>query len=306
MKDQTYTSHSNLSSQPLIGKKRQFDNFTRRLSIGFSQTRLEKLDNGMNKFAKNRNSKGKLVPILYTLTYPSNDDWHPRDITNFCQRITTYAQRNWGFKLRYFWVAETTSKGVIHYHLTTWIPRNKRLPKANEPIKYKNRTYPCLWKYRAKVEGVKKGVYSYLLKYISKGCIISGLGIEKRLENKKGEMKTVKPRLFGYGGFTPNQREFMTYAMLPRYVRTHFDCVEYGDKVQRIKGGWQLKKRNILTKIGRSFSNFKSYYHYGNELLASNFSLWSAELNGHKVIGYDYGGFWSTIEENTNDVWYPF
>lgn len=313
---------------PLIGRQKRFNNMKRRLSLFFNMTKAEGV------YADNRNSKGKYIPVFITLTYPSNKDWNPEDITNYIRKIKKYAKTNWSLILRVAWVAETTKNGVIHYHLITWIPRTERLPMPSQPLISRGKEYPPMWPYRAKIEGVRKGVYGYMLKYISKGCEIGGLGVSKQVDSKKlinyinyheslhikvnsdfsikrytfkkyysfkFEKKVVYPRLFGYSGLTKSQRERLTYLVLPQYVKESLGYTRVGDNIRRIKGGFKLFKKNKLDRIYK-------YYSYCEHIVSNNFRKWQFEDHqGRFYIEYHFGRSWEFIPEyNKTEEWFPF
>jgi len=215
---------------PAIGKQSQIVNFTDRTSMFFDNTAKIRNEDNQLIYAKNRNSKGILIPVMYTLTYPTNKEWEQSDISNFCKKINQYSQRNWGIKLRLIWVAETTKKGILHYHIVTWIPRNKRLPKASESLYYNNRKYPPLWKYRAEISGIRKSVFGYLTKYMSKGVLL-GLGVSKIVNN-------------GYS--YEKQKNFNNYKEIDNFKSLHICCINKY-KVGRLK----LKKYHASTLLFR-------------------------------------------------------
>ncbi len=255
---------SGFSKQDLmkIGKAKAFNNKKRRLSAFFRFTREE------GDHAQTWNSKGKFVPALITLTYPDNSVWQPEHITDFINNLRNYASRKWGVTLRYAWVAEATKKGVIHYHIVTWHPRKHKFPKPDKQ---------GWWKHGgSKIEGVRKGVYSYLLKYISKSQ-----DLDLCRYNDKG--KKVKVRTFSYGGLSPHDREFLSHQMLPKYIKRIFGPIPFGAKIRRVKGGWECKELNVS--------------------VVSNWDCSFSEDTGHWY--YYYGRFWEELpDEPLEDVWH--
>lgn len=317
-----------LQDIPLVGRHKRFNNMKRRLSLFFNMTKAEGI------YADNRNSKGKFIPVFITLTYPTNNDWNPEDITNYIRKIKKYALTNWSLILRVAWVAETTKNGVIHYHLITWIPRTERLPMPSQPHISRGKTHKPMWKFRAKIEGVRKGVYGYMLKYISKGCELGGLGVSKVVETKKLApyityhknsysrinndfskstftlksyyhfkfiKKTIYPRLFGYSGLSKGQRERLTYLMLPQYVKESLGYTRVGDNVRRVKGGFKVFKKNMVDKIYK-------YYSYCEPTILNNYEkLIYQDFRGEYYVDYIFGHKWSFIPEyNKTEEWFPF
>ena len=75
-------SHFNkLKDLPEMGRAKRLNSFKRALSLFFDQTKKE------GKYANNRNSKGRYVPVFITLTYPDNESWNPEDISNYIRNI---------------------------------------------------------------------------------------------------------------------------------------------------------------------------------------------------------------------------
>ncbi len=249
-----------------IGQAKRLNNMKRRLSAFFRFTREE------GRYAQNWTSKGALVPALITLTYPANEYWKPEHITKFINHLRNYAKRNWGEKLRYTWVAETTKKGVIHYHVVVWHPRKEKFPKPDKQ---------GWWPHGiSQIAGVRKGVYDYLVKYISKGSDMAQVGLVQY--SKSGRRQAI--RIFGYGGLLAKDREFLTHQMLPHYIKSIFGPIPFGQTIKRVKGGWQCGKTFVS-------SNFESYWD---------------ELN--KVMVYEYGRSWCEIPDDHmyKDIWIPF
>lgn len=223
------------------------------------------------RYAHNRNGRGVLVPSLITLTYPDNSVWQPEQITGFINNLRNYASREWGISLRYAWVAESTKRGVIHYHVVVWQPRNKRFPKPDKQGWWPHGS--------SEIAGVRKGVGKYLMKYLTKG---SDLGIERY--NEKGNR--VHIRTYAVGGLTDKESEFLSHYMLPEDVKSIFGPVPFGAKVKRVKGGWECAKLKIFVK--------------GNWLFERSITsgLWYLEK----------GVSWCEIPDNhmKPDIYFPF
>lgn len=220
------------------------------------------------RYAHNRNGRGRLVPSLITLTYPDNSVWQPDQITKFMNQLRNYSSRKWGINLRYAWVAESTKKGVIHYHVVVWQPRNKRFPKPDQS---------GWWPYGAsQIAGVKKGVGKYLMKYLTKG---SELGIDR--ENERGNK--IHVRSYAVGGLEKKEAEFLSHYMLPEDIKSIFGPVPFGQKIRRVKGGWEC----------------------GKVFVKGNWSLFRSIETG---LWYLAGGMsWCELpDEPLKDIWIPF
>lgn len=256
----------------LVGRHRRFNRMKRTLSAFFRFT-SEEVQAGnpfKPKYANCRNAPGQFTPAMVTLTYPDNSHWRPDHITAFVKHCREYAKRKWGERLRYAWVAEETKRGVVHYHVVLWLPRNSKLPKPDEQ---------GWWPHgHSKIEAVRKGVYGYLLKYISKGVQGTGLGVHSFSESGKRQT----PRMFSHGGLNPRDREFLQHQMLPAYVKDIFGGIPFGQKIRRVKGGWECGK--VWVK-----GNWEC--------------MWSAlERRPH----FKFGVSWSPLPDELPDVFIPF
>lgn len=208
--------------------------------IDTQKTRLRKLQTTINHFfddckaaglyAQSLRDKGRYYPVLITLTYQTNADWDKRDIS----KVVDAYRKDWKQRLkqppehfRYVWVAEQQKRGTIHYHLVLFCPRGKSLAK---PDKYH-------LKGQTKIEGVRKGIKSYLSKYLSKGTV--------GFQGGEAEHMPKGARLFGHGGMSGAARAHLSYELLPTYVKGWFE--EGKGAVRRIKGGWKQAKFEIVS-----------------------------------------------------------
>lgn len=250
--------------QVVSGHQAKYRRMRRKLSAFFRFTQEE------GDYANNRNSKGRYVPAFITLTYPSNEAWRPDHITKFINLMRNHAARQWGLKLRYSWVAETTKNRVIHYHVIAWHPRKFRFPKPDQ-IGW--------WPHgHSKVEGVKKGVYSYMLKYISKGC--QNLGLAVSAITASGRKQSA--RMFACGGLSQRSQELLYHQMLPQYVKQIFGPIPFGEKIRRVKGGWECGKLWVK-------GNFEC--------------MWSGLDHS---MHCKFGVFWSPLPDEKEDMVIPF
>ena len=101
---------------------------------------------------------GEADNILITLTYREVGGWKQRHITEFLRKVRRFL----GSKLYgYFWVAEMQKRGAVHYHVIVSVRKGVRLPKLDDA---------GFWTFgMTRIELVRKSVYSYLGKYLSKG-----------------------------------------------------------------------------------------------------------------------------------------
>lgn len=287
----TYGTGYNRDNQIKLGQSKRLDRLVRTLKWFFILTGRDP------DYAANWSSKGKYVPAFITLTYESNDQWEPKQITGFIRKLRDFARYNWNGKLRYAWVAENQKRGVIHYHIVCWHPRNISFPKPSETATDKKKGW---WPYgRSKIEGVRKGVYTYMSKYMTKSAtdFIS-------YQNRAG--RKVKAHIFGYGGLPQQCKEILTHVMVPQYVKDFFEhpailpdgTVPWGENIRRVKGGWECMGIFLMSCYEGDFSPESGSFYYD------------------RLPGYDFsrdGGktFEHMTEEEVNPPphipeWYPF
>lgn len=165
--------------------------------------------------------------ILITLTYRGLEDWRAKHITEFIRKI----KRLLGSSMYgYFWVAEMQKRGAVHYHVIVSVEKGKRLPKLDDA---------GLWTFgMTKIELVKKSVYAYLGKYLSKGS---------------GEKYPKGIRIFGCSIYI--LKSVVAENKLPMWLREDIrqrfvEVVEEGKKdvakslvdyqrYKKVKGGWK-------------------------------------------------------------------
>lgn len=150
-----------------------------------------------------------------TLTYRSGDDWSPKHVADYLGRVRKWAAAK-RFRVSYVWVAETQTRGAIHYHLLVWVPSRFLLPKPDRS---------GWWKFgSSKVETVRggaTGACGYITKYVSKGLN------ENRFP--KGA------RMHGSGGLSQEMRRHVRYWQAPYWVREAFTGAS---DIRRVAGGW--------------------------------------------------------------------
>jgi len=203
----------------------------RKLSVFFD---LIKHD---SRYAKNNKSKGKYMPVFITLTYEKQELWDAKQISeliakykkHFCSGGKKALMKAEDF--RYLWVAELQKRGVIHYHLVLWLPRFM-------PLKGLKPDVLGWWKTGfSNVVAVKKSVFAYLQKYLSKGVV----------RGEDGKFKTFPKgaRIYGSGGLTKLQRIKTAYKLLPRWVTRVFTDDEV--RIRRIEGGFKQGRVELVS-----------------------------------------------------------
>jgi hypothetical protein len=206
------------------------------------------------KYAQSTTSKGTFYPVLVTLTYPSNKEWDKRDITKVVDGYRKHWKQSMGqcaAHFRYCWVAELQKRGVIHYHLVLWCKRGHSMPKPDTYFK----------KGHTKIEGIRKGVWNYLKKYLSKGS----------KDTKGGFPKGA--RIFGSGGLPRGERAIIAYDALPNYIKTIFKRCD--GTVRRVKGGFEQ----------------------GKLFVKSQWSVYRGELNDERIICMEWAYSWVALVE---------
>ena len=155
-----------------------------------------------------------------TLTYRRTDQWRPKHVSEFVDRLQKWAKRR-GIELPFVWVAELQQRGAVHYHAIVWLPRHLMLPKPDKQ---------GWWPHGStRVEQLRCGA-AYASKYASKG--LDGAKFPKGL------------RLHGRGGLTRDERRTVRWWNLAKWVRDHFgeavrDVVKIiGGYVARDDGEW--------------------------------------------------------------------
>lgn len=150
---------------------------------------------------------------LLTLTYRRADEWEPRHISDCLKHLRHWcARRSW--KLAYAWKAEMQKRGAVHYHVIVWLP----IALGLRSLKLDNLAW---WPHgMTNFQWARKDPVRYIAKYLS-----------------KVELKSMPKgiRMHGRGGLDAETRVLVRFALLPRYVRTHFGT---GDVVRANGGGW--------------------------------------------------------------------
>lgn len=149
--------------------------------------------------------------VMLTLTYRDVDGWRSRHVADCVRHVRSWCARK-GFRLGYLWVAELQKRGAVHYHVVLWLPKGLTLPKPDKQGWWPHGMTNIAW--------ARKPV-GYLAKYASKG--------EDVQKFPKGL------RLHGRGGLDLEQRRYVSWWLLPRYVREVVK--EVGEVVRRCTGG---------------------------------------------------------------------
>lgn len=153
----------------------------------------------------------RMRAAMLTLTYRPDVGWENRHVSELLRHVRQWMARR-GFTLQYVWVAELQRRGAVHYHLVIWLPKGLTLPKPDKQGWWRHGMTNICWARKAA---------GYLAKYASKG--------EDVREFPKGL------RLHGRGGLELHQRRYVSWWLLPRYVRESFPTV--GQWVTRATGG---------------------------------------------------------------------
>jgi hypothetical protein len=173
-----------------------------------------------------------------TLTYVGIDDWRPEHISEAIRRYRKWCAASL-IGCRYVWVAELQSRGAVHYHVLTWLPRDTSMPHWDL-----ERARGAWWPHgMTNTQPARAGI-GYLMKYLSK------LGECHRFPKNL--------RLYGMGGMSPTGRQVVGWVNLPewvkrqhgvgevRRVRQRLTCTNTGEllespwQVQRVPGGLRL------------------------------------------------------------------
>ena len=190
-----------------------------------------------NRYAKSISSKGTYIPVFITLTYRNNSLWDKKDISRIIDKYRKYFT-NKGSDLmpkqdfRYVWVAELQKRGVIHYHLVVWMPRFKKLKSLKpDALGWWDKGY-------SNAVAVRKSVFAYLMKYLSKGTSI---------KDDEGYVISFPKgaRIYGVGGLNASQRLKTAYEMLPKWVTKVF--IDDSVPIRRIKGGFKQGITELLS-----------------------------------------------------------
>lgn len=192
-----------------------------------------------SRYAKNNKSKGKYLPVFITLTYKSQKDWKQRDVSDLLAKYRKHFTAGGKKALmpkkdfRYVWVAELQKRGVVHYHVCVWLPRFIKLGKPDD----------LGWwtKGHSNVTAVKKSVFAYLKKYLSKGAT-------QGLDEDGNEVWHTFPRgcrLYGGGGLTRLERIKTAYVLLPNWVKAIF--IDDSSRVKKVKGGYKQNKTFLMS-----------------------------------------------------------
>lgn len=150
--------------------------------------------------------------VFVTLTYSgTNEDWKPKHLSGFIDCLRKWCKRR-SIPCRYISVAELQKRGVIHYHVAIWIPRNLSLPKPDKQ---------GWWKYGMSNIAIARKPVAYLMKYLSKDTSKCFGAFPKGA------------RIYSVGGLKDmrNVRRWLNY---PRFIKCRSDIT---DRWKRVPGG---------------------------------------------------------------------
>lgn len=163
--------------------------------------------------------------VLLTLTYRDTGAWRSRHVSDLLRHCRQWAARR-GHVLGYVWTAELQKRGAVHFHVVLWLPRGLTLPKPDKQ---------GWWAHGStRVEWARKPV-GYLVKYASKGDDV--------LRFPRGL------RLHGRGGLSCDQRQRVSWWLLPRYVRSHFAPEDR--TIRAPGGGWVSRQTGEIIDAWR-------------------------------------------------------
>lgn len=175
------------------------------------EMRLGRLQKGLKLFsgwADEIDEHWQVEKIMVTLTYRKVEDWKPRHVTEFIQKVRRYLDAR---LLGYFWVAEMQERGAVHYHVVLVVRAGSRIPKPDAE---------GYWNHgMTRVERVQK-IYAYLAKYMQKD------------EQKAGYPKGI--RIFGNSIYVMKEglKRFKCPSWVYERINSLLGTIE--DKVQRI------------------------------------------------------------------------
>jgi len=129
----------------------------RRFESDNSRKKLQRVRSRLKKFAEVMEQQGYVYKIFITLTF--RDEVSDED-ARYKFMIWLKEMRRKYKNIKYFWVCERQKRGVLHYHVVVW--SNVKLKKPDEEF----------WRHgMSRIEIVRKNVYTYMLKYLSKETI---------------------------------------------------------------------------------------------------------------------------------------
>jgi len=179
--------------------------------IDVEATRLARLKHSVLTAARlHESQKSKWRCLMLTLTYRTDVDWEPGQISALVRHIRQYLARC-GVAMRHVWVQEFTKKGKPHYHMLVWLPLGRSLPKPD-----KRGWWPHGW---TRIEWARNAV-GYIAKYASKGDSLH--------KPAKGA------RMHGNGGLTGDCLLEQRWWKLPAWMR---DKAKPSDAIRRAPNG---------------------------------------------------------------------
>jgi len=121
-----------------------------------SSRKLRRIRSRLKKFAQEMEKKGYRYKIFITLTFKEViDDREAR-----YKFYIWLKQMRRKYNIKYFWVCERQNRGVLHYHIVVW---------SNVKLKKPDHEY---WHHgMSRIELVRKSVFRYMSKYISKEAV---------------------------------------------------------------------------------------------------------------------------------------
>ena len=209
-------------------RSRQLVEFLEGISIDPVKSRLSRLRKNVGVSARcfetmwDAPGKRKGRVIFITLTYAgTNDDWNPKHITGFIKCLRGWCNRR-DIDCRYVWVAELQKRGVIHYHVAIWLPKQLTLPKPDKQ---------GWWRFGMSNIAVARKPVAYLMKYLSKDTSKTFGAFPKGA------------RIYGVGGLAEfvRVRRWLNY---PHFIKCRADITERWRRVRG--GGWSSPDGEIF------------------------------------------------------------
>lgn len=224
------------------------------LTIDAAAARQKRLETGLSTAVRliydqiGWSGEALYAPCFYTLTYRPGVDYSPRHITDCLHRIRKWLKRR-NHPLLYVWVAEMQKRGVVHYHLCIWWPRELFKGFSREALKampkrYRGRGAPKIdqaqvtkdvrceaawWPHGRCDRSWAISPYQYMKKYLSKS--------DSKLRYPPG------CRTHSKGGLTGEYRREYSYWRRPGWLREQSDVA---DRCRPAEGGGWSKNGEVI------------------------------------------------------------
>lgn len=174
---------------------------------------------------REREGEGRQM-VMVTLTYREEESWKPVHLGEYikCER---HRLNKLGAVFAYFWVAELTRKGKVHYHILWFVPSGVRMRMPDEA---------GIWRHGSTRTERARNAGGYLRKYLTKWTVPGRRHYPTGL------------RTFGVGYSTKGMEEAKLYRQqncVPGWLR---DEVGPGVICRRSSaGGWYVGRRRYFS-----------------------------------------------------------